>query len=285
MRAGVEPRVAAAHDLHAELLLLQVGGVDGGDLELAARARADARGDVAHLLVVEVQARDGVVALGGAGLFLDGKRALLPVELHHAVALGIVHVVGEDGGPRLARGRALQGGLQIVAVEDVVAQHQRAGCAAHEVAPEDEGLREAIGARLHAVAQVQAPLRAAAQQLLEAGGVLRGADDEDVADAREHQGAQRVVDHRLVVDGQELLAHGQRGRVQPGAGAAGEDEAFAGHGGQQARETQSVATGWPPPTGAPQEGCAAHWGRAECGAWRRRGKGAAVLACATSMWM
>jgi hypothetical protein len=47
-----------------------------------------------------------------------------------------------------------------------------------------------------------------------------------VADARQHQGAQRVVDHRLVVDRQQLLADALRDRIQPGAGAAGEDDAF-----------------------------------------------------------
>ena len=119
---------------------------------------------------------------------------------------------------------------EVVAVEDVVAQHQRARRIADELVADDEGLRQAIGAGLHRVLQVDAPLAAVAQQLLEARRVLRRADDQDVAHAAEHQRAQRVVDHRLVVHRQQLLADGQRGRVQPGAGAAGEDDAFAlGH--------------------------------------------------------
>ena len=72
---------------------------------------------------------------------------------------------------------------------------------------------------------------AVAQQLLEARGVLGGGDDEDVADAGQHEGAERVVDHRFVVDRDELLGDGEGGRVQPGAGSAGEDDAFALHGG------------------------------------------------------
>ena len=96
---------------------------------------------------------------------------------------------------------------------------------------EDEGLRQPVRAGLHAVADVDAPLRAVAQQRLEARRVLRRADEQDVADAGQHQRRQRVVDHRLVVHRQQLLAHGQRGRVQPGAGAAGEDDAFAVHAG------------------------------------------------------
>ena len=58
-------------------------------------------------------------------------------------------------------------------------------------------------------------------------------DDEDLADAREHQHRQRVVDHRLVVDGQQLLRRGERDRMQTRAGAAGEDDAF--HHGLQPR--------------------------------------------------
>jgi hypothetical protein len=98
---------------------------------------------------------------------------------------------------------------------------------ADEVFADQEGLGQAVGAGLHGVLQVQAPLAAVAQQLLKARRVLRRADDQDVADARQHQGAERVVDHRLVVHRQQLLADGQGGRVQAGAGAAGEDDAFA----------------------------------------------------------
>ena len=70
-----------------------------------------------------------------------------------------------------------------------------------------------------------AELRAVAEQALELVGVLRRGDDEDVADAGEHQRRQRVVDHRLVVDRDQLLRDAERDRVQPRAGAAGQDDA------------------------------------------------------------
>ena len=228
--AGVEPGVAAAHDLHVELSLLQVRRVHVRDLQLPARARRDAGRDVADLLVIEVQARDGVAALGHLGLFLDAERAAVVIEVHHAVALRIVHVVGEDAGTFGAGRRTVEQVLQVVAVEDIVAQHQRARGAADKLAAEDERLRQAVRARLHAVTQVQAPAAAVTEQRLETRRVLRRADDEDVADAGEHQRAQRVVDHRLVIHRQQLLADGQCRRVQPGAGAAGKDDAFALHG-------------------------------------------------------
>ncbi|MNV78999.1 hypothetical protein D3C71_1725290 [compost metagenome] len=118
---------------------------------------------------------------------------------------------------------------QFVAIEDVVAQHQRARVLADERRTDQERLRQPLGRRLHRVAEVQAPLRAVAQQLLEPRRVLRRRDDEDVADARQHQGRERVVDHRLVEDRQQLLADGKRRRVQPFAGAAGQYDAFAHH--------------------------------------------------------
>ena len=65
-----------------------------------------------------------------------------------------------------------------------------------------------------------------AEQLFEARRVLRRRDDENVPDPREHERAQRVVDHRLVVHGQQLLGHDLRDRIEPRAGAAGEDDAF-----------------------------------------------------------
>ena len=101
------------------------------------------------------------------------------------------------------------------------------GRAADEATAEDEGLRQAVRAGLHAVADVHAPLAAVAEQGLEARRVLRRADQQDVADAGQHQRGQRVVDHRLVVHRQQLLAQRQRGRVQPGARAAGQDDASA----------------------------------------------------------
>jgi len=61
---------------------------------------------------------------------------------------------------------------------------------------------------------------------IEAGEVVGRRDDQDVADAGQHQHRQGVVHHRLVVHRQQLLAQGQRGRVKPRARAAGENDPF-----------------------------------------------------------
>ena len=226
--AGVQPRVAAAEGHDGQRPLLQVHLVERGDLQLAAGGGLNLVGLGCHVARVEVQAGDGVGALGLLGLLLDGDGTALAVELHDAEALGVVHVVAEDRGA--ARLGVLDGARQVarqaVAVEDVVAQHQGARLAVDEPLADGEGLGQAVGARLLRIGEVHAVARAVPEQALEVGEVRRGGDDQDVPDARQHEGGQRVVDHRLVVDRQQLLGGHERERVQAGAGPAGEDDAF-----------------------------------------------------------
>ena len=226
--AGVQPRVAAAQGDDGQRPLLQVHLVECGDLQLAAGRRLNLMrlgGDVAR---VEVQAGDGVGALGLGGLLLDGDGTALAVELHDAEALGVVHVVAEDRGPTglgVLHG-ARQVARQAVAVEDVVAEHQGARLAGDEPLADGEGLRQAVRGGLLGVGQVHAVARAVPEQALEVGQVGRRGDDQDVPDARQHEGAEGIVDHGLVVDRQQLLGGHERERVQARAGPAGEDDAF-----------------------------------------------------------
>lgn len=226
--AGVQPRVAAAEGDHGQRPLLQVHLVKRGDLELAAGRGLHLMRLGCHVARVEVQAGDGVGALGLGWLLLDGHGPPLAVELHDAEALGVVHVVAEDRGA--ARLCVLDGARQVarqaVAVEDVVAEHQRARLAGDEVLADGEGLRQAVRGRLLGVGEVHAVARAVPEQALDVGEVGRGGDDQDVPDARQHEGAKRVVDHGLVVDRQQLLGGHERKRVQARAGPAGEDDAL-----------------------------------------------------------
>ena len=74
-------------------------------------------------------------------------------------------------------------------------------------------------------------------------GVVRGGDHQDVPDPGQHQRGQRVVDHRLVVDRHELLADAEGDRVQPGAGAAGQDDSAHGVSLPRLRRPRSAPTG------------------------------------------
>ena len=226
--AGVQPRVAAAQGDHGQRPLLQVHLVERGDLQLAAGRGLDPMRLGGHVARVEVQAGDGVGALGLGGLLLDGHGPPLRIELHDAEALGVVHVVAEDRGPTglCVLDGARQVARQAVAVEDVVTQNERARLAGDEVLADGEGLGQAVRAGLLGVGQVHAVARAVPEQALEVGQVRRRGNDQDVPDASQHEGGQRVVDHGLVVDRQQLLGGHERERVQASAGPAGEDDAF-----------------------------------------------------------
>ena len=56
--------------------------------------------------------------------------------------------------------------------------------------------------------------------------MLARRNQQDVADAGQHQHRQRIIDHRLVVDRQQLLVDGERRRIKPRARAAGENNAL-----------------------------------------------------------
>src|SRR5690606_19868627 len=98
-----------------------------------------------------------------------------------------------------------------------------------ELTAQDESLRQTIGTWLHAVGKIHAPPATIAEQLLKPRCILRSTDDQHVAHASQHQRGQRIVDHRLVIDRQQLLADRERGRVQTCTGTAGEDDSLAIH--------------------------------------------------------
>ena len=163
------------------------------------------------------------------GLFFHAQHLAVLVKLHDAKALGVRHIVAEHGAAALGLGVG-GGGLQdlgeTVAVEDVVAQDHGAAVVADELLAQDEGLCQTVRGGLNFILQMDAVLAAIAQQRLKAGRVGGGGDDQDILNARQHEGGQRVVDHGLIVDGQQLLAGDHRQRIKPGAGTAGQNNAF-----------------------------------------------------------
>ena len=209
-----------------EGILFEVAPVDVGDLQLAAGGRIDRSRDVDHAIIVEIKAGDRVVGLRLTRLFLDAHGLTVFVERDHAVTLGIGDAVAEHSGADRSFGGAFQIITDRLAEEDIVAEHQGAVIIADEVAADQEGLGEALGLRLHRIVEGKAPLAAVAEQLLKNRLVLGRGDHQNVADAGQHQGADRKVDHRLVEYREQLLAHRSRHRMEAGAGAACENNAL-----------------------------------------------------------
>ena len=86
-------------------------------------------------------------------------------------------------------------------------KNQRTVRVANELLADGEGLRQSVRRGLLGVADRDAILRSVAEQPLETRRVERRRDDQDVGDPRQHQRGQRVIDHRLVIDRDELLGH------------------------------------------------------------------------------
>ena len=87
-------------------------------------------------------------------------------------------------------------------VKHIVTEDQGDRSVANEVLVEQESLRQPLRAGLCNIAQPYPETRAIAQQLAEALLVIRRRDDENVPNSGQHQNRQRIIDHRLVVDGQ-----------------------------------------------------------------------------------
>jgi hypothetical protein len=214
-----------------QLAGLQVREVHVGDLELAARRRLEPGRDLEDAVVVEVEPGHRVVRPRLLRLLLEPDGAAARVELHDAVALGIAHAIGEDGRAALATCGVGEQCGQAVAVEDVVAEGEGHAVPAHEVASDQEGLGETFRPRLRRPRDADAELRPVSEKPAEPVLLVGRRDDEDLPDPREHQCGKRVVDHRLVVDGDELLAHAQGHGPEPGSRASCEDDALHARGG------------------------------------------------------
>src|SRR6478735_4396958 len=142
-RPGVQPGCATRQHTHLELSGLEVVTVNVGDLVLAARRRPELAGDLNDVVVVKVEARDGVVGPRMSGLLLQRDGTTLAIEFDHAVRARLRHPIGEDRSPFDLRESA-QLSAQTWAVEDVVAEHQRDLLRTYEVGADHESLGKSV---------------------------------------------------------------------------------------------------------------------------------------------
>ena len=225
-RAGVQPRHAPPELHDVKRSTLEIDAVEVGDFELTTFRRPQRLGEPDHFAAVHVQPGDRKIRLRHGGLLLDFRRAARGIECQHPEPVRVLYGIGEHRRATVVRNRVLCLARQFAAEEHVVAEDQRHWVVADEVAADDEGMGEALGFVLDGVRERHPPPRAVAEEFLEPGRVLGCGDDENFAHAAEHERGQRVVDHRLVVDRQELLADRDRDGVQAQVAPAGEDDAL-----------------------------------------------------------
>ena len=169
------------------------------------------------MLIIKIQARHRVIGLGLQRFFFDADGALLFIKRHHAIALGVGHMVGKHSCALLGLVGTVQLFDQVVTIKNIVAQHQSAGLVVDKIFADGEGLRQAVRAGLHRILNVHAPLRTVTQQLSETWRVVGRGNHQHVTNTTEHECGQRVIHHGLVVHRHELFADGLGDRVQTGA--------------------------------------------------------------------
>ena len=114
-----------------------------------------------------------------------------------------------------------------MAVKEVVSQHQGNRVTIEEISPNQKSLRQAIGAGLHGITDGHPPGTAISQQALKGLLVMGRGDDQHLTNPSQHQGAERIVNHRLVVHRHQLLADRRSKRSQASAAATRQDDALA----------------------------------------------------------
>ena len=135
-------------------------------------------------------------------------------------------MVGKHGSAFGAGRRPREQFRQAVTEKDVIAKNKGRAAAPNEIGSNDESLRETFGPRLNGIGQRNSPLPTVAEQFPEKRKIIRRRDHQNIPDARQHQRGQRVIDHRLVVDRQQLLgAHGRHG-IEPCTAAACQHNSF-----------------------------------------------------------
>ena len=162
----------------------------------------DLFGEFDNLRVIKIQAGHCVAGFRVGGFFLQADGLSVGIKLDHAVPLGVLHRVGEDGRAKLLLHGRLEGAGEVVPVKNIVTQHQRAGRAVQKFLADQKRLRQPVGRSLHGVGDADAPLAAVAQQLLKTRCVLRRGYDQNLTDPRQQQRAQGVINHGLVVNRQ-----------------------------------------------------------------------------------
>ena len=87
-----------------------------------------------------------------------------------------------------------------MAKEDIITQHQAHGIIADKILGNKEGLGQAFRAGLLSILKLHAQIAAITQKFTETGQILGGGNNQNLADASQHQHRERIVDKRFVVD-------------------------------------------------------------------------------------
>ena len=199
------------------------------DLQFASGAGLDVFGDFHHIVGIEIQAGHGIVALGMLGFLFQTGRFALVVKGDHSEAVGVLHGISPQRAHVFLLG-SLDGVEQhlaeTLAVKDVVAQNEAHTVLANKFLTDNECLCQSFGSGLFGILKPHADVPAVAQQPAKHRQVLRGRDDENLTDSRQHEHRDGVIHHRFVVNGYQLLGDTFGHGIKPCARASCQYNSF-----------------------------------------------------------
>src|SRR5437899_3124514 len=115
------------------------------------------------MIIEEIQARDCPIRRGIIRLLLYSDRSSSVVESYYAIALRIMHLIGENRRAVFPVDCKLEQLREAMSEENVVAEHKCNAVRADEVRSDQKRLREPLRSCLLGVAQPDGPLTTVAE--------------------------------------------------------------------------------------------------------------------------
>ena len=191
------------------------------DFKLAALRRREICRNLHRLIVIKINAGDYVIAFRMARLLFNRNSPSILVKLYHAEWSRIFDPVAEYRCTVLLLCALTEHFTQRIAVEDVIAQHKAYRVVAHKLSTDQKCVRNTTRDRLFCIANLNAELTSIAEQRAECICLVRRNDHHDIGNARLHKNCKRVINHRLIVNRKQRLAHRFCHRVKARAFAGG----------------------------------------------------------------
>lgn len=230
MRPGIQPGMTSAQALDRQVPSFQVGGIHRSDLQFAPGRRLHLMGDLHHVVIIKIEAGDGIIGFRPGGFFLNGKRVAILIKFHDTKTLRVADVVAKDRCAACFRSSPPQKSPEVGSIKYIVSQNQRHWVLPDKFFSDDERLRQPIRGWLDGIGDTDSELASIFEETLKGRLIFRCCNDQDIPDPRQHQDGHGIVDHRFIVNRQELLGDPQSHRMQPRPGPTRQDDSLSSHG-------------------------------------------------------
>ena len=152
--------------------------------------------------------------------FFETERFAIRIEFDHTIMLRIAHRICKDLRAIFQRRGAAQIIPQAGAEENIIAENQTAESPPIKSFPMMKASARPTRLRLCRIGKRSSPFLSVAEQTLERRQAFGRADHQDFPNTRQHQHRKRIINHRLVIDRQDLFAHAERQRIKTRAASA-----------------------------------------------------------------